>query len=199
MKWPDLPDYYEILQVSRHAHPVVITKTYRLLAALYHPDNKETGDTGRFQQVMDAAKELTDPVRRAAYDRERFGARPINGNGGAAFPEDAGLGWPRHAGDQRTQRRILLQALYNMRRNRPNQPGLSLMVILELLGCTVDETQFTLWYLRGKKFIEPVDEGWAITVAGVDFVESSGLDPGTESPAAEMLSLAEPRNAIEAL
>jgi curved DNA-binding protein len=199
MEWPDFPDYYEILQVSRHAHPIVITKTYRLLAALYHPDNKETGDTDRFQRVMDAAKVLTDPLRRAAYDHERFGFRPINGNGGDAVPEDAGFGRPRHAGDQRAQRQILLQALYNMRRNRPNQPGLSLMVILELIGCTVDEAQFTLWYLRGKKFIEPVDEGWAITVAGVDFVESSGLDSGAEAPAAEMLSLAEPRNAIETL
>jgi curved DNA-binding protein len=196
MKWTDASDYYEILQVSRHAHPIVITKTYRLLAALYHPDNKDTADTDRFQQVMDAAKVLTDPVRRAAYDHERFGTQRVNGNGGDSYREDDGLGWPRHAGDQRAQRQMLLQALYNMRRNRPNQPGLSLMVILELLGCMVDEAQFTLWYLRGKKFIEPVDDGWAITVAGVDF---SGLDSATDAPAAEMLALAEPRHAIAAM
>jgi curved DNA-binding protein CbpA len=174
---------------------MVINKTYRLLAALYHPDNRDTGDAERFQQVMDAAHVLTDPVRRAAYDHERCGAhRP----GGPAFREDAGPGWPRQADDHRAQRQILLQALYDMRRNRPNQPGLSLMVILELLGCAIDEAQFTLWYLRGKKFIEPVDEGWAITVAGVDFVESSDLDSGP-APVPAMLSLTAPGRAIEPL
>ena len=27
------PDYYEILQVSRRAHPMIITRAFRLLAA----------------------------------------------------------------------------------------------------------------------------------------------------------------------
>jgi len=49
------PDYYAILQVDRHAHTLVITPVYRLLAALYHPHNKEKGDTERFRRVMEAA------------------------------------------------------------------------------------------------------------------------------------------------
>ena len=56
------------------------------------------------------------------------------------------------------------------------------MVIPDLFGCSIDEAQFTLWYLRGKKFIEMTDDGMAITVAGVDYVESSellGRTPGT--------------------
>jgi hypothetical protein len=36
--------------------------------------------------------------------------------------------------------------------------------------------QFTLWYLRGKKFIETQDDGVAITVAGVDHVEAVSGD-----------------------
>jgi hypothetical protein len=36
--------------------------------------------------------------------------------------------------------------------------------------------QFTLWYLRGKKFIEVLDDGVAITVAGVDHAEALGVD-----------------------
>ena len=68
----ELPDCYEILQVSRRADPLIITKAYRLLATLYHPDNKETGDEERFREVVDAYRELADPVRRAAYDRAKF-------------------------------------------------------------------------------------------------------------------------------
>jgi curved DNA-binding protein len=63
------PDCRAILQVDRHAQPLVITRVYRLLTVLYHPDNKEKGDTERFRQVMEAARVLSDPVRRAAYDR----------------------------------------------------------------------------------------------------------------------------------
>lgn len=89
------PDYYAILQVDRHAHPLVITRVYRLL---------------------------------------------------------------------------------DVRRNRPSQPDLPLMVLGELLGCSVGEAQFTLWYLRGKRLIEQTDDGWAITVAGVDCVDANHGD-----------------------
>ncbi|HVQ74599.1 MAG TPA: J domain-containing protein [Candidatus Binatia bacterium] len=199
MAGPELVDYYEVLQVSPRAHPMVIVKAYRLLAALYHPDNRATGDVDRFREVAEAAKVLTDPRRRAAYDRERGGGGNGHGKEAAEPPDSQEPARPRHPDDHRAQRQGLLQALYNMRRNRPSQPGLSLLVIIELLGCSVDEAQFTLWYLRGKKFIEASDDGWAITVAGVDFVESSGLEVGADASEPEMLSLTERSNAIEAL
>src|SRR5215468_1121634 len=44
MDKPATPDYYEALQISRAAQSLIVTKAYRLLAAFYHPDNKETGD-----------------------------------------------------------------------------------------------------------------------------------------------------------
>ena len=43
------PHHYAIL--DRQAHPLVVTRVYRLRAALYHPDNKENGDTERFRRV----------------------------------------------------------------------------------------------------------------------------------------------------
>jgi DnaJ-class molecular chaperone len=36
-------NYYELLQLSPNAEQLVITKIYRLLAAYYHPDNKQSG------------------------------------------------------------------------------------------------------------------------------------------------------------
>src|SRR5262245_11295595 len=67
------PDYYEALQISPAAQSLIVTKAYRLLAAFYHPDNKETGDAAAFRNVVEAHRVLSDPVRRAAYDREKFG------------------------------------------------------------------------------------------------------------------------------
>jgi curved DNA-binding protein CbpA len=176
---PISPSHYDVLQVSRTAQPMMITKAYRLLAAFYHPDNKETGDREAFHDVVAAYHVLCDPVRRAAYDRETFDtASAPAGNGG---PPEGDLS-ERRTESERDLRRQLLQALYNTRRTEPHRPSLPLMVIPELFGCSIDEAQFTLWYLRGKKFIEMTDDGMAITVAGVDYVEGQDPGPTAETP-----------------
>jgi len=167
---PATPNYYEALQISPAAQSLIVTKAYRLLAALYHPDNKETGDPEAFMKVVEAYRVLSDPVRRAAYDHEKFGVLSSPSNGGkAAVREPA----ERRTADERELRRQLLQTLYNVRRTQPHRPSLPLRVIPDLFGCSIDEAQFTLWYLRGKKFIEMTDDGMVITVAGVDHVESN--------------------------
>lgn len=167
-------DHYEVLQVSPRAHPLIVAKAYRLLAALYHPDNKSTGDLVRFREVGDAYAVLADPSRRAAYDRTRATGAELNGTDAGA--EEA-LDRPTH--DERELRALILQTLYNTRRTTPSRPSVPLHVIAELSGCTIDELQFTLWYLRGKRLIEAVDGSeLMITVDGVDFVEANGLpDP----------------------
>lgn len=171
MEQAELPDYYEVLQVSRNAQSIIVTKAYRLLAAFYHPDNKESGDPEAFKRVVDAYHVLSDPVRRAAFDREKFGVSASTISSGAEtireVPPD------RRAEDERELRRQLLLALYNARRAQPHRPSLPMMVIPDLFGCSVDEAQFTLWYLRGKKLIEMTDEGMVITVHGVDYVEGN--------------------------
>ena len=191
MESSELPDYYEVLQVSRAAQPFIIHKAYRLLAAIYHPDNRQTGNPDAFHLVLEANRTLADPMRRAAYDRERFGAAstPTNGSGADAsgFTEQGTL-------DERDLRELLLQALYNARRGDPGRPSLSLMAIPEMFGCSIDDAQFTLWYLRGKKLIEMTDEGMAITIAGVDYIEARSPEA---SSAAEVRSLAPPRYMID--
>ncbi len=184
MPTPGAPDYYELLQVSGTAQPLMITKAYRLLAAFYHPDNQETGDREAFEKVLAAYRVLCDPVRRAAYDRETFGASsPPPSNGG---PPERELS-DRRTHDERELRSQLLRALYDVRRTAPHRPSLPLMVIPDLFGCSIDEAQFTLWYLRGKKLIEMTDDGMMITVAGVDYVESHERDAasGRSEPPAD--------------
>ena len=149
---------------------MIVTKAYRLLAAFYHPDNKETGDAEAFRKVVEAYRVLSDPVRRAAYDHEKFGTRSLPSNRSKPAGREPA---ERRTEDERELRRQLLQALYNVRRTQPDRPSLPLRVIPDLFGCSIDEAQFTLWYLRGKKFIEMTDDGMVITVAGVDHVESN--------------------------
>ena len=65
-------DPYKILQVDPEAEDEVISAAYRRLARKYHPD-VATGEEGaaRMLAINAAWAMIGDPVRRAAYDRER--------------------------------------------------------------------------------------------------------------------------------
>src|SRR5262249_37598892 len=69
-------DYYEILGVPRTAGEAEIKKAYRQLAMQFHPD-RNRGDKGaeeRFKEVNEAYAVLSDPDKRAHFDR--FGTAP---------------------------------------------------------------------------------------------------------------------------
>jgi hypothetical protein len=176
-------DHYETLQVSRSADPLIITKTFRILIGLYHPDNKESGDAAMFQRIVEAHETLCDPLRRSAYDRATFGRAPEPNGGRAselAYVQD------EYAHDERQLRRMILDTLYTVRRSRPSHPGVALATLVELCGCSIDTAQFSLWYLKGKKLIETtMDDEITITVGGVDCVEAVPSPPerGTPLPA----------------
>lgn len=63
-------DYYEVLGLSRDATPEEIKKAFRRLAMKYHPDRNKSADAGeRFKAINEAYEALSDPERRAMYDR----------------------------------------------------------------------------------------------------------------------------------
>ena len=63
-------DYYEVLGVPRNASDADIKRAFRALARELHPDVSSAPDAdGQFREVAEAYEVLSDPERRATYDR----------------------------------------------------------------------------------------------------------------------------------
>ncbi len=87
-------DYYELLGVAKTVTPEEMKKAYRKKAVQFHPDknpgNKEAEEM--FKKVSHVYEILSDPEKRAAYDR--YGAAAFEGGG--AGPRGAGGGGGFH-------------------------------------------------------------------------------------------------------
>lgn len=75
-------DYYEILGVARTATDAEIKRAYRALAVQHHPDKNPDDPHAeeKFKEAAEAYAVLSDPQKRAAYDR--FGHQGVGAGSG---------------------------------------------------------------------------------------------------------------------
>lgn len=80
-------EYYEILEITRDADSGEIKKAYRKQALKYHPDrnegNKEAEE--RFKLVNEAYQVLSDPQKKATYDK--YGKSGLDSQGFSHFSD----------------------------------------------------------------------------------------------------------------
>jgi molecular chaperone DnaJ len=78
-------DYYDVLGVARNAGDQQIKSAYRKLALQYHPDRNQDnkGAEEKFKEAAEAYAILSDPEKRARYDR--FGHAGVQTPAGGGF------------------------------------------------------------------------------------------------------------------
>jgi curved DNA-binding protein CbpA len=94
----DMQDYYNLLGVAPGAAPEAIRRAFRARAKEVHPDahphlppERQEALRRRFIALAQAYETLSDPARRADYDRRLRRARPASGAAPGAAP-NAGTG-----------------------------------------------------------------------------------------------------------
>jgi len=163
-------DYYEILQLSQGADQETIERVYRLLAKRYHPDNKNTGDAQKFDELVKAYRALSDPERRADYNAKYDAGNSHQWNNYSHAAPSKGTE------EDRKIYQAILSMLYTARRRDAGNAGVGTFQMEKLLEVPEKYLEFHIWYLREKGWIQRVENGgFAITVSGVDAVIENDL------------------------
>lgn len=165
----DFVDYYEMMQISPKAELATVQRVYRMLAARYHPDNPETGNTDKFVLLQRAYEVLSDPDAREKYDSE------LSQKSGEPLPvfemKEFVVGI-----DAELNRRIgVLCLLYNRRKASAEHPGVSVLEMESKMALPREYLEFTIWYLKEKELARRDEENSEIliTARGIDFVEEN--------------------------
>jgi molecular chaperone DnaJ len=117
-------DYYEVLGVSREADSTELKRAYRKLAVKFHPD-RNPGDKeaeNSFKEAAEAYQVLSDPERRALYDRY----------GHEAPSAGAGFGGFRDVGDVFSAFSDIFGDLFGGGGGRGPAPGADIESAIEL-------------------------------------------------------------------
>ncbi len=165
----DVVDYYEMMQISPNAELATIQRVYRLLAARYHPDNPETGNTDQFVQLQKAYAVLSEPEARAQYDSQ------LSQQSGGPMPVFEMKEFVVGIDAEMNRRLGVLCLLYNRRKSDPENPSLSIMDMEAKMALPREYLEFTIWYLKEKELVRR-DENTSeilISAKGIDFAEQN--------------------------
>ena len=119
----EIPDYYELLEISPKATQETIHRVYRYMSARYHPDVVGTGNLEKFNQITSAHKSsLRILIRRSEYDVAASDASTSDSKSDVEhridFMDQVEGDWNR--------RLAVLAILYYRRRMNPNSAEVTL-------------------------------------------------------------------------
>lgn len=161
-------DHYSILGVEPKANLETIQAAYAKLAQKYHPENRETGDKGKFESVNQAYEVLSDASLRREFDKLK------GTEGEQGTPKFSGRDFFDALGRDSGLRLALLCILYDRRRAKPFTPSLSMRNVESMVQGTTEELNFAVWYLKQKNLAESDDKSsLQITVEGMDYLENN--------------------------
>lgn len=189
-------NYYELLMISTQADRAMIEWAVRLMLARF-TKNKETADPQKVELVKEAFRTLCDPNRRKAYDARLFGGAADRRTNSvpARISEETGLPINKidvpdssrirlrltaTAEDVRLLKKLrqaVMSAIYDIMLTRPRHPELGRNEIARAVGVRADDLEFAIWYLREQRLLRTTSQGgYSITVKGVEWVESGGVE-----------------------
>jgi DnaJ domain len=179
----DVEDYYELLQLSPNADAETIQRVYRVLAARYHPDNQETGNADAFRHVREAYTTLADVDRRAAYDADYQVRKKLRWK---IFDQPSAAQGKQA---ERAKRQGILSFLYTKRMAAPEQPGVSIVELEDMLAIPREHLDFSLWFLKESGLVARTDSGkLSITLKGVMEAETQDIAREAERRADRLLN-----------
>ena len=171
-------DHYQTLGIAPEADEEAIKRVYDTLAGRFQPDDPDTDKANTFLKIREAYETLSDPVRRAGYDALREQA-----TGPARFRLRGREFFDGIKGEQ-NRRLAVLCLLY--RQALSESPGLTVLDLEQLTGCTREELSSALWYLREKKWAKSGEyTEYSITAVGFDIVEGAAQPAGVGARAME--------------
>ncbi|WP_321476638.1 J domain-containing protein [uncultured Paludibaculum sp.] len=160
-------NYYDLLQIHPKAERETIQRVYKIFAARYHPDNRDTGDAERFRLYREAYEVLSDPSSREAYDLKLEVAQP------EALPIFQSRDFTEGIDAEAKIRIGVLCLLYAKRRANPDYAALSMLDLEHLMSFPREHLQFAMWYLKAKKYVTQDDRSsFIVTAEGVDYLET---------------------------
>lgn len=184
----DFEDLYEILEVNPTASFDTIHKIYRILAQRIHPDNPDSGSEEGFKKLVKAYRILSDPEQRAAFDVVR--SRLTSKQWRIFDFESAAPGLEQ----EHTKRRGILAVLYTKRMRQPENCGVSIPDMEQMLAIPREHLEFPLWFLKEQGWILRTDGGkHHITAKGVAHAEETGAWQPPTARNSTLLTAGSPR------
>src|ERR1700733_1105243 len=159
-------DYYIVLGIEPRSDSETIQAAYTRLAQKYHPNNAETGDEEKFDQINAAYEILSDPTLRLEFDKIK-GVDQDAGN-----PTFSGLEFFDALKRALVLRGAILCLLCDRRRLKSTKPTMSPREVETMLHTTNEELIFVVWYLKQRGLAISDDKSnLQISAEGLDYLD----------------------------